>query len=89
MEVRIFETVLDADGNPVTRGNSVTKCHDLYFKYIPSENPSICLLDGTESFSAVNDIGTLSVTYGSLSASTSFSDWCNSGGAATVEATEI
>ena len=89
MEVSIIEVVLDADGNPVNRGKLDYKCNDLYLKYIPSENPSVCLLDGTETFSMVNDIDTLSVTWGSVTASTSFSDWCNSSGTGTVEATEI
>ena len=89
MEVSITETVLDDYGNTVVRGDFDEKCYDLYLKYIPSQNPSICLLDGTENFTLVNNIGTLSVTYGGSSASTSFSDWCNSSGTGTVEATEI
>mgnify|MGYP003645747018 CR=1 FL=1 len=97
MEVEVYHIVLDADGNPVRRGGGLSyKCHGLYYEYTPTVHPSPCLLETTDSFSLTNNIGSITVNappilsgLPGVTATTTFSDWCDSDGTVTIEATEV
>jgi len=87
MNVSVWETVLDADGNPVIRGTFTQKCNDFYYDFPMSSSafPARCTLTSSDIFTQTTP-ASITATYGGVTNTNSLSDWCSSIGSVDVEA---
>ena len=88
MEISLTGIVLDAEGNPIQQGDYAEKCYSFYWEYVPAYIDR-CGLDSGMTWTMNNNIGTLTVSVESETATTSFADWCYSDGSVIVESVEI